>query len=161
MKKLFFIPLFGSILFACNDGAKTTVAANQTINLDSAKQLINATNLKFGTAMAAGDSATITSLYHSEAQILAPNMPIMTSRNAIGAMARKIPQMGIKKFTLQTTELMNAGEYLTETGTYEMGDGSITFDKGKYIVLWKKEGDQWKLYRDIWNSDIPVPAPAK
>jgi ketosteroid isomerase-like protein len=28
---------------------------------------------------------------------------------------------------------------------------------GKYIVVWKKDGDAWRLHRDIWNTD---PAPA-
>jgi len=30
-----------------------------------------------------------------------------------------------------------------------------TMDEGKYIVIWKREGDGWKLYRDMWSSDSP------
>lgn len=29
-------------------------------------------------------------------------------------------------------------------------------DKGKYIVLWKKEEGKWKLFRDCYNSDLPL-----
>jgi ketosteroid isomerase-like protein len=29
-------------------------------------------------------------------------------------------------------------------------------DKGKYIVLWKKEDGKWKLFRDCYNSDLPA-----
>ncbi len=38
-----------------------------------------------------------------------------------------------------------------------MGDGSKNVDKGKYIVVWKKENGDWKVWRDIWNSDNPPP----
>jgi len=30
-------------------------------------------------------------------------------------------------------------------------------DSGKAIVIWKKEDGEWKLFRDIINSDLPVP----
>ena len=26
-----------------------------------------------------------------------------------------------------------------------------------YIVVWKEEKGNWKMYRDIWNSDPPAP----
>ena len=29
-------------------------------------------------------------------------------------------------------------------------------DSGKYIVVWKREGDAWRWHRDIWNSSRPV-----
>jgi len=32
-------------------------------------------------------------------------------------------------------------------------------DKGKYIVIWKKVDGEWKYYRDIFNSDLPIPVP--
>jgi ketosteroid isomerase-like protein len=31
-------------------------------------------------------------------------------------------------------------------------------DDGKYVVLWKREKDGWKLYRDIFNSNTPQQA---
>ena len=46
---------------------------------------------------------------------------------------------------------------LAETGTYEMyGDNNKTLDKGKYVVVWKQENGQWKIYRDIWNTSMPA-----
>jgi len=33
-------------------------------------------------------------------------------------------------------------------------------DRGKFVVVWKKQADgAWKIVADIWNSDMP-PAPA-
>jgi ketosteroid isomerase-like protein len=37
-------------------------------------------------------------------------------------------------------------------------EGGKVVDRGKYIVIWKREQGQWKLHRDIWNTSMP---PAK
>ena len=48
-----------------------------------------------------------------------------------------------------------------ETGRYELYDAqNKILDKGKYVVVWKQENGEWKLFRDIFNSDLPA-APAK
>ncbi|WP_405030146.1 hypothetical protein [Mycoplana sp. BE70] len=42
-----------------------------------------------------------------------------------------------------------------EIGTYELGystDKPVD-EKGKYVVVWKKAGDDWKVMADIFNSD--------
>jgi ketosteroid isomerase-like protein len=35
------------------------------------------------------------------------------------------------------------------------GDSGKVNDRGKYIVIWRKVGGQWKLYRDIFNTNMP------
>jgi ketosteroid isomerase-like protein len=43
-----------------------------------------------------------------------------------------------------------------ETGSYRItGPDGKVLEKGKYTVIWKRDGGQWKLHRDIWNSDAP------
>ena len=38
----------------------------------------------------------------------------------------------------------------------ELGDaeGNVA-DHGKFMVVWKRVGDEWKLHRDIWNTSTP------
>jgi ketosteroid isomerase-like protein len=33
-------------------------------------------------------------------------------------------------------------------------------DVGKYIVVWKRDGADWKIYRDMWSSNSQPQAPA-
>jgi ketosteroid isomerase-like protein len=33
-----------------------------------------------------------------------------------------------------------------------------TSDPGKYVVVWKRQEDDWKLAVDIWNTNSPLPA---
>ena len=49
---------------------------------------------------------------------------------------------------------------LEEVGVYTFTDDKgVVFDKGKFIVLWKNVDGKWKLFRDIFNSDMPPPPP--
>jgi ketosteroid isomerase-like protein len=47
--------------------------------------------------------------------------------------------------------------FVTEEGLFEIKTKEdAPIDKGKYLVLWKKEDGKWKLHRDISNSDLPA-----
>jgi ketosteroid isomerase-like protein len=64
---------------------------------------------------------------------------------------------GVCSVTLTATDVTGLGDTAQEVGNWviKAPDGSIA-ERGKYIVLWKKEGGSWKLHRDIWNSDKPL-----
>jgi hypothetical protein len=35
-------------------------------------------------------------------------------------------------------------------------------ERGKYLTIWHKQADgTWKVVRDMFNSDLPLAAPAK
>ena len=154
MKQTFFLAAVAAALLSCQSNEAPKVAGAKTIDMNAAKQAIDASNAKFGTAVANGDSATVVSLYHADAQLLPPNGHL-SNRTAMGAMAAGAPKMGIKKLELKTDELMEGGDYVVERGTWTMGDGTRNIDNGKFLVVWKQEGGEWKMFRDIWNSDNP------
>lgn len=163
MKQLLFLITSGFVLFAgCKQPETTATVPVESFGLDSVKQVINSVNEKLGPAIAMGDSATATSFYTSDAEVYVPNMPKMGAKE-MGSGIKQMPAMGVKKMALTTTEVTGGPDIVSETGTYVMSDSTKAIEKGKYIVLWKKEGGQWKIYRDIWNSDEPMVAmaPAK
>jgi ketosteroid isomerase-like protein len=64
--------------------------------------------------------------------------------------------MGVKRAQLDTREVEGHGDTAIEVGAYTLfGEGDQALDNGKYIVIWKKEDGQWKLHRDIFNSNLP------
>ena len=164
MKQLIPFFLFVVLFAACNDDRSTGAAVADEPKRDSVdyRAVIDETNKTFSSSALKGDSATFVSLYHPDANIYAPNEPVM-DRKSMASMLGFFSKMGITEFDLNTKEIYEGDEVVTEVGAYEMGDGKKTIDKGKYIVIWKKDGDKWKLYRDIWNSDNPYspPPPAK
>lgn len=125
---------------------------------------IESVNTKFADAMKAGDATALAGLYTDDAQLLAPNTPQLQGRAAIAKVFGEwFTQMKITDFKLSAADLIPAGDYAVETGAYAMtmqlkGETAPVTDKGKYIVVWKRGADgSWKLHRDVWNSDLPVP----
>ena len=63
---------------------------------------------------------------------------------------------GVSSIELITWEVEDCGDTAVEVGRVVMrgGDDEI-LDDGKFIVIWKKEDDGWRLHRDIVNSSLP------
>ncbi len=52
--------------------------------------------------------------------------------------------------------------YTTEQGTYEVFDvNNSVLDKGKFLVVWTKTPDGWKMYRDMFSSNTSPMRKAK
>ena len=61
--------------------------------------------------------------------------------------------MGVKAAKLETVEVTLLGDAAYEVGRYAMeAAGGQLLDRGKYVVIWQRHGDAWKLHRDIWNT---------
>jgi ketosteroid isomerase-like protein len=164
MKQLAFLFVLTTFFVACTDQPKMDAAPPadeaKKANVDY-KSMVTETNKVFADGAIKGDSAAVAAVYHPDAEIFPPNMEKMR-RDAMASAMAGFGKMGITSFSLDTKEIFEGDESFTEVGTYEMGDGKKTVDKGKYMVVWKKDGDKWKLYRDIWNSDnAPAPASKK
>ncbi|HEY1114212.1 MAG TPA: nuclear transport factor 2 family protein [Chitinophagaceae bacterium] len=125
-------------------------------NLDAARQEIATNNQLWGQSFVKGDSASFIGLYHPEARIYPPNMAMLHSRTDLGRMLAGVPGSGIQSANLMTTDIISSGDLVIETGTYEMRDATKTVDRGKYMVVWKQDNGRWRIYRDIWNSDMPA-----
>ncbi|HUQ66091.1 MAG TPA: nuclear transport factor 2 family protein [Flavitalea sp.] len=166
MKLLFPLYLFFVLFAACNhaenSNADTSTADTNEPKRDTVnyRAVIDDANKTFTAAALKGDSAAIVAVYHPDANIYPPNEAAMDPKK-MGSMIAGFAKSGITAFTLNTKEIFEGNDALTEVGTYEMGDGKKTIDKGKYITVWKKDGDKWKLFRDLWNSDNPPMPMAK
>jgi len=45
-------------------------------------------------------------------------------------------------------------EFVTEVGLWQSFDANnVMFDNGKFLVLWKKTPDGWKMFRDSFSSN--------
>lgn len=136
--------------------AARTAIAGGNVNLDAVRQEIATNNQAWGQALVQGDSAALVGLYHSEARIYPPNMVMMNSRTNLGGMVTAMKGTGLQSATLTTTDVVSGGDLVIETGTYEMRNASQVMDRGKYMVVWKQDNGRWRIYRDIWNSDMPA-----
>jgi uncharacterized protein (TIGR02246 family) len=119
---------------------------------------IAAANGKFMAAFNGGDAAGLAALYTETGQVLPPNSDFVTGQQAIQGFWQALMDMGIKEAKLEIVEAEDHGDTATEVSEFTLyGEGGQVLDKGKYIIIWKQEGGQWKLHRDIFNSSMPTP----
>lgn len=118
---------------------------------------IEAANKQFAGALAKGDAAGIAALYTAGGQALPANSEPVSGRAAIQSFWKGVYDSGITQATLTTSDVESQGDLAAETGTYElrMKDGKVA-DRGKYVVVWKREDGRWKLHRDIWTTSQPA-----
>jgi hypothetical protein len=64
--------------------------------------------------------------------------------------------LGIKAPRLEIFEVEDFGDTAVKVSRFALlGEGDQVLDKRKYIVVWKREGGQRKLHRNIFSSSLP------
>lgn len=151
MKKVLFSALIASSLFACKSETKPA------FDLANAKNEIEAANTAISEIIAKGDSVGMASAFSSDGALMLNNMPSMQGKDKLTTVWGSSIRAGVSKIELSTTEVWGDENYITEEGLYVIKTkDDVQIDKGKYIVLWKKEDGKWKLHRDISNSDLSL-----
>lgn len=118
---------------------------------------ISKTNEAFMSALANGDAEGVAAQYTDDAQLLPPNADLVIGKQEIQKVMQGFIDSGVTGLNLESTEINGIGEMAFEVGKYTLSVNEQVVDNGKYIVIWKKDGEQWKLHRDIFNSNMPLP----
>jgi uncharacterized protein (TIGR02246 family) len=120
---------------------------------------IESANSQFAAAFKRGDAKAMAGCYTAEAALLPANSDFVRGTDAIGLFWQGVIDMGLKDASLETQEVEVHGDTAIEVGRYRLfGAGGAVADNGKYVVVWKNVGGQWKLHRDIWTTSQPVSA---
>lgn len=129
----------------------------KTFDMESAKSQIDDANREFIDLFNRGDSIGLAYIFTTDGKSMEPNEPSFNGRRAIQTHYSIVMRGGANKLGLVTTGLWGDEKMLAEEGEYTFMDKEEKqIDKGKYIVLWKKEEGKWKLFRDCYNSDLPA-----
>jgi ketosteroid isomerase-like protein len=118
------------------------------------KAEIEAANAKWIEFFSKGDFSGIGSLYTDDATALPPGSPMVRGNTAIGAMWKKISEE-VEDPKLAVLDVKPLGpSHAREIGTFKLKTkGPSPKDvMGKYVVVWEKVGNDWKLATDIWND---------
>ena len=121
------------------------------------REAIIATNQQFMSAFGRGDAAGVAGLYTEDGQVLPPASEPITGRPGIQGFWQGAMDMGVKAAKLETEEVAHHGDAAYEVGRYTLeAVGGQLLDRGKYVVIWQRHGEAWKLHRDIWNTSRPA-----
>ena len=151
-KVLIVIQLFSLSLLLSSCGEQSP----KSKSLEEAKAAIAKSNDIYFQAFVKGDSSIFIDRYAKDCCIMLPNAPAMCGENA----ALEFFKMAYYKFGLRngkfiTTQVYGDGEeFVTEEGLWQSFDANnVMTDDGKFLVLWKKTSDGWKMFRDSFSSN--------
>jgi ketosteroid isomerase-like protein len=145
---------------ACSQQTPDTTAADESAVKDQDTQ--------WAKVAGANDLEATVSYYTDDASLLPPNAPIATGKQAIRAVWANSILSPDATVTWQVTkaDAARSGELAYVVGVYQItaknSKGKSLEDRGKLVEVWKKQADgKWKVVTDIFNSDLPVPAPVE
>ena len=142
--------------------AAILVIASQLYAQDEAelKAKFNEMNKKFSQMMVDGNHSEMLKWYADDAISMPSYQPMLRGIDALKKAQEMDEKSGTKitAFSLKTTDVMPAGDYFIEIGTYtismEIPEMGAVDDYGKYLNVWEQDGDNWELKVDIWNTDM-------
>ena len=151
MKKLLFVLLMliitSSVLYSQDDS--------------DLKAKFNAMNQEFADMMIAGDQQGMIKWYADDIISMPSYQPMIRGIDAVKKAGEMQEESGMKTtaFTLETTDVIEAGSYVVEIGTYTItmqipGLDKPWSDHGKYMNVWEEQDDgSYKMKADTWNTD--------
>ena|SRR5437868_5607573 len=117
----------------------------------------------FAAAASHGNVDGMVSFYADDAILMPPGAPVMNGKAAIRQFWSGLTSLGAIDAKLTTDDVIQSGNLAAETGHFELsitpqGAPNPIKDNGKYLVVWRNDGGEWKIVRDIFNSSVPPPA---
>ena len=142
-----------------DDAAEVNSAA--AVNVGADEQAIRGQVDHWLQLVKAKDAAGIAALYVEDGAVMPPNAPISKGRTAIQQTWASLMQTPGFDLTFAPEQIIvsSSGDMALDRGTYKLAvapKGTAQTDTGKYVVVWRKIGSEWKAAADIFNSDLPA-----
>jgi ketosteroid isomerase-like protein len=107
---------------------------------------------------AAWDS--VASIYASDATIMGPGSPPVSGQKAIASFWHTVSIRGMHTLELQVIDLEQSGDKLIAKGKYVMNNKQDEIiDIGKFIAIYKKEKNDWRLQTEMFNTSMETRSP--
>lgn len=147
MKKMFLLMMLSVVAGVCH-------AQSQGPAMQDVRKAIEASNAIYAD-LANKNDGSILSRYTEDACLFPPNAAPVCGRDQMAKFFKDGPKVHCT-FTIQHL-YGDPKTFVTEESYYEMTDmNGKSIDKGKVIVIWKKTGAGWKMYRDMFSSNFPA-----
>lgn len=152
MNKLILVSAIASLL-SCSDPGKKD--PEKQFDIQTVKAHIVEMNKSYSNRFTTNDTGYYNARYCRDAEVYSPGVAAVKGRDSIRSF---FYQNGTNKeaiIELPPGNFYGNKELVVEEGSYNFPDGKGgSFDKGKFIALWKEEDGKWKLFREIWNTDM-------
>ncbi len=153
----FLILLVSLVLVSCNPEDKAEIEKSASaFDIQQGKASISQANLHFRKSFKSADSSEASTIYSNDAKLMPSGREPIAGKDQIISYLSSMINGGLSDFEFETLNIWGDSSILVEEGTYSIEDSlGSKVDHGKYIALWKPESGNWKIFRDIWTSNIP------
>lgn len=153
MKRLLYIVSL-LVTISCNQN-QSSEKKDAAFDITSVKSHIEEMNKTYSNRFATNDTTFYNARYCKDAEVYCPGLAAVKGRDSIRNFFYQNGTNKEVKIELPPGNIYGNGELVAEEGTYNFPDGKGgSVDKGKFIALWKQEDGKWKLFREIWNTDL-------
>ena len=156
--------LFLLFLVALSTACQTQATSDRAAEEAALRKLDD----EWSRAAGSRDVEKMLSYYADDAVLMLPDIPTMTGKESIRALWKSMFESPSFSGGWKTAkvDVARSGDMAYVTGIYEFTEtdpsGKPITDKGKYVAVWKKQGDgSWKCVADSFNSDVPAGVPAE
>lgn len=137
-------------IISCNKVEKPgTNQKASFIDVSKARVGIEALDKQFSEDFRNKDSVALADYYTSDGMLGS----VTGKDNLVSTWSKMIKsaaENGTPDLTFTISSFASDDEYVVELGSYQFVDKDGTVkSQGKYLVAWKQEGGQWKIYRDV------------
>jgi uncharacterized protein (TIGR02246 family) len=116
-------------------------------------------------AVRAGDAQAVAAFFTQDGIEMPPCQPPVEGRGAIERYHRAFfnGPAKLQQFSFGHRETRSSGDTAFDVGTYRQtlsaGPTGTVEDRGKYVVLLRREGGDWRVAYMIYTSDLPPAGP--
>lgn len=114
---------------------------------------LNKLAAEWAAAFNARNASKIALLYADDAVVMPPNKPMVKGRANIEVHFKGELEQGPTNFQLNPFQSAISGSQAFEVGTTTVTMPGGETDRGKYLVVLKRVGNDWKIAYDIYNGD--------
>ncbi|HEY7377090.1 MAG TPA: DUF4440 domain-containing protein [Steroidobacteraceae bacterium] len=141
-----------ALLIACKPQAAQDTSADEQAVATTAAGWEKAYNEK--------DADGVAALYSEDGQLLPPGPPVVNGSAAIREYwAKDIASSGAP-IKISSDASGVGGDWAWRAGSWSSTDAQGASVTGKYVEVWHRTANGWKLHRDIWNVDQAAEAAA-
>jgi len=120
----------------------------EQIDIENARNIIENLDKQFSQDYYNGDSVALAIYYSSDAKF--GSLKGKDILSAWGGLIRNSIKDSTRNLLFTITAFTGDSDYMVELGNYEERDNKSELKKsGKYLVVWKQENGEWKIYRDM------------
>lgn len=132
-----------------------SIAQNPLGNENEIKR-ISENIVTFSNYYTSGKYKDLANMYCIDAIILPPGAAIIKGREAIRQRWILPEGVSVPYHKISPSEISVKENWAYDIGYYEgtsiKKNGDKVNFKGKYLIVWKKEDGDWKIYADAWNG---------